>query len=847
MKAKCFISFCTDDVLMKGLEELKRKLENQSKGRIDYLYYKEGGLGTNKYEFMKKIASCDSVIIICTSEYIKKMGIENKDVFFEFEEIKKRWEKIEKIKDKINNSFDNEEKTRLSNEFDNKNFEILPIIISDSNNKLEYEKVFPEYLKNKGFTYKRYTYIDSDTKKSLKELGGNIKDTEKRKNLQKLKDRINLVTDENSTLIIQCIIKTLRIRFNRTLDNQPDKLKKLTEITKAENIGNLGEAFCKTSFYEKIETQGKYIFIGRKGSGKTQALIKYERDNYDKYNGIIDIDVNNINLENILENILDAIKDIQIEKESFLHNEEKLNLTDSETRAAIKDIEYIFSYESLLFYVWIGYIYLFCIYLIACEKKRKELTSLQNNHFKNAFKFINELLDKIDDRFPNTKNREQVIKSISPSLFQYALDSGYKFFHNIIQNARAKYFYTDIHSANNLTNYINTLLGKAVKKSFTDTLNLCDKGFLLTLDGFDDFQDIHRGNRYKVKKISINDMNEFESLWLGSLFYTINYIKTDRSDFNILLDKIDACLMVPFDKCIQGAMFKRDGFVYRNSAFPLTWKGMELCNLFTKRLKIIAGVFGHYGNEHLDKLLEEHYRNIPKYINIKLLNGSCKMPLFLYILRYSFWRPRDIVDYIWEIFKPFINNENLQINTDSNENELMIKNIVSNCSEKITLSIVEEFKNIWNIKEFLDSFKDKKIILSYDELCEILKNEKNICFSNGKIISNTKEAIKYLYQLGIIGIIYSNDYAELYHTTIKQHFVFYSGQEPLKHLDNKRFEKNQIVINPTFISTLRLEVKTNEILGIPDWDTLRKIDNFFSYDHISKEIFDNFEPILKSV
>jgi len=195
------------------------------------------------------------------------------------------------------------------------------------------------------------------------------------------------------------------------------------------------------------------------------------------------------------------------------------------------------------------------------------------------------------------------------------------------------------------------------------------------------------------------------------------------------------------------------------------------------------------------------------------------------------------VTHIGEIFKSAIIGEESNIDLDIT----MIKGCIRTSSYKITVKILEEFQYLWrNIHVSLSAFKYKNAVMTYGEFEAILKdNNFNIELTNGNRLTGTEEILKFLYELGFIGVILSNRNFNMLKMQHKQHFVFYSAFKPLDNLGSEAFRENSIIINPTFISAYNLKVEnTDEILGIHTWEELKKIDGSLDYDYLNKAYLD---------
>ena len=816
LTAKCFVSYCHDDVSGEAINELVEKLRKKAKGEIIFYFDGDNQTGIDLKEFMSQINFCDSVVIVCSPKYKEKLRLDGENINFEFSLIMKKYEEFLKYRCD----------STLYSQLPRDNFAVFPIIITDSENeKVSKSAAYPEELDELKIVYKRYTYISKKTRKeinTIKRLSGE-KPSEREKKLIDLSKKMKSISEENRKIINRIVYKTLTIHLSRPIPFEDDKrISKLIDYTKAETNGNLGEVFCRTHFYDELVQQTKKVFVGRKGSGKSQTILQLIDEKKEEYKGVIRIDANNINIYALLQEINSP--------STLKFNQGQISERFSDCfRFSIgtkKDISDLFSYEELLRYVWYGYIYLYCFYIIAMDDETGNLLECQKANFKNAKSFINKIVKKIpiDERWENKPE-------ISASLYDYSFYKALSFFDEIIMNSRNEDLaqtFADIRAMDSLNQFLIYLTSSKALKSFRITLANCTRKIFLCLDGFDNIQQEQRGNKFYFDTHVDNELiTKFETIWLTTLvdvIYQINSVAVN-SEIRLLGNHLDMCLMVPFDRFVQASYQKRDGFVYRELMTSINYKAIDLCNVFTKRLQVITGMNILERQNSFEEILTAQNQVLNKFPNLCqsidiTLNNKQKVtfPLFLYLLRYSFWRPRDIIDHIRFVFKTVISGESLNFTIDQE----MIVESLSMSTGTIVLKTIEEFKELWvNVKECLDKIKYKPIIMKYDEFDDFLCESAFVIeLSNGTKHNKTREIIKFLYKLGFIGLILSNNNMRSIRSSYKQHQVFYSGNRALHNISEESFKDNLIFFNPVFRFPYNLIIDTNEVLGINTWDNL---------------------------
>ncbi len=363
---KCFISYCSDDIKPMALRAFIRLLEDRSQGQITFLCDLDNALGKTIKSFMDEIDKCDAVIMVCSPRYKEKISINNTNVAYEFKKICQRLARVEKLKESGSN-------------YDDENFAILPVIFSPYEAlKITKNDAFPEFLDRKSFVYKRYYFDD-------------LAPTGSKKEKSRALERKSKIENINSSIIAECVNQIFAISYNRSVlyqANSDQIIQKIVDNTKAESSLNLGRAFYETWFYKKLKHQDVHVIIGRKGSGKTQALTQLLFEEKAAIKGHVKIDANNISLSEIFDYLVSPDDD-NIALDLFQNFKLEHGVLDSTSR----DIITKFSCEEFFDFVWTGYIYVYSMYIVACEyfSEPSSLTSKQRQDFEVAASYINDL------------------------------------------------------------------------------------------------------------------------------------------------------------------------------------------------------------------------------------------------------------------------------------------------------------------------------------------------------------------------------------------------------------------------------------------------------------------------
>lgn len=283
------------------------------------------------------------------------------------------------------------------------------------------------------------------------------------------------------------------------------------------------------------------------------------------------------------------------------------------------------------------------------------------------------------------------------------------------------------------------------------------------------------------------------------------------------------CIIIPQDRIDQIKMVDRD-FSKRNF-ISLSWDAIELLRVILLRLKKVYK-FDYEINKEDDvekfkEVMKKYMTTIPTEVLIETDGVEKSIDLFQYILRISFWRPRDIIKYFSVLYDA--NEKNLhkhkQIDMDT------LKNLLNNVTEDI---IKNEFYNeydkiFFNIDEFMSEFRDGNIILNCSELIDKIINFKfeGVMFDEDNEILGK---IRLLYELGVIGLKFNQK--EIKNKTIgcSLCFVFNEGMYPFDKVKNdilKRRNDVKVVLNPIFARELSLRYNTTEIIGAYGWKYLK--------------------------
>lgn len=785
-KARCFISYCSSDANPNDVKVIVRHLSQMAKNReynIEFLFDKNLSVGNDLNVFMQEIKTVDSILVVCTPDYKKKyMNINdeyvNTGVYKECELMKERIAERNKIlEDAIE-------------EFIDIDFQIFPLVLSVKDNSSE--NSVPDFLAT--LVREKINKIEFETYKGKRVLSRQSKAL-------------------YNNIFLDCIISTCVIHSKKSeyLDmDMHEKLQKLVYNQKAEYAPTLNKMlFVNTFYFEQIKSQESYILVGRKGSGKTTTKLYFHSSKKEKYKGAIELRIDALNLNEIYNYLFHAPYD------------GNKNLKN--------DIEEIFTYEKVIEYIWVIYIMLYSMYVVACEYKKANcaLSPRQKREFKNAVEFVNEILLTTDSR-----NRWKNGVTISTTIYSYAMSNAYRFFNDVIKNSRndEQYFASDIQAQLSHQNLLEYVIGEAIISNFYRGLDECQKRILFTLDGFDVASDMFRRNSLSSSPSEQRQKALFEIRWMSSLMELVQDIKGKAN--NSLYKLLDICFLLPKDLFMEVLEHNRDKYKYGSRFCEISWTGMELAIMIRKRLEAINNYplsnkekNQKLPEEILNQILEKKYKAIPTKVNVKTDGGrEYTIDLFLYMLRYTFWRPRELLLSLSLILNIFYGHSRsgLPINQET------IKATIKGASISIVNSeFYNEFGTMWeDIKENILQFAGGTLLLSESEIKDIIMSNKfHIKLSTEDVeIQEYKDKIKFLYEIGFIGIFVDRSYRNRYQMVTQQGFAFSEGISCLRGFLGDDFEGCCFMINPVFIESLHLKVNTEEYVGIQSWNDLRELE-----------------------
>lgn len=293
------------------------------------------------------------------------------------------------------------------------------------------------------------------------------------------------------------------------------------------------------------------------------------------------------------------------------------------------------------------------------------------------------------------------------------------------------------------------------------------------------------------------------------------------------------CIIIPQDRVDQISLVDRD--FSKRHFYHLSWDAMELLAIILLRFKIMFEYeldLSEDLEETFHWVMKKYLPSIPNEVGVDVGNGVIrKMGLYQYMLRCSFWRPRDIIKYFSVLLDA---NAKSQQKGDPIDNNTL-KDLIYKVTDDIIKSefYFEYNKLIYNIDDFMECFRGRDIVLSVYKVVEIIQS-----FRFEGAVFREKidliDTIEILYEIGILGIIFNKDYQKQNNINTSLCFSFTEGMYPFSVIQGsllKEQHKFKFVINPIFQKKYSLKFPSTELIADFSWQYLKN-------NHLRKKVID---------
>lgn len=553
------------------------------------------------------------------------------------------------------------------------------------------------------------------------------------------------------------------------------------------------EKMYKSEAYINIMSNAESSFlVGRKGSGKTtffEVLEKYDPQEFDSHFKVL----RPISVEDIREEHLYC----SINKMSMDYK--------------------IFGLGRVLELFWEIYFHLCAIFIVCVEEENHRI----RDDRRSIFRMIGNKLKKVLN--VSALDSGDVKKSIftqSTVLWEEFLST------EILNYATEEAFLASMDANFNVDNVMRNFFGKVEYRKLVKAIERCDKKILVALDKFDAISDDFRREAKRERQSNDEKIRcrgekkgEFDRLFYRSLILAVERLRMIDTG---IMGQATFCIIIPQDRIDQIKMVDRD-FSKRNF-ISLTWDAIELLRVVLLRLKVLYKFEYDIKEDDVKKFKEvmaKYMPTIPLEVIIEIDEKEKKIDLFQYILRISFWRPRDVIKYFSVLYDANEKNINKHDAIDMET----LKNLLNNVTEDI---IENEFYNeydkvFFNIDELMSEFEDGNIICESSEIIDTIRAFK----FEGVMFDEENEIIgklRLLYELGVIGLQFNSKDVKKRNIGYNLCFVFNEGLYPFNRVKDELIKGKsnvKVVLNPIFAKKLSLKYNTLDIIGAYSWEYLQ--------------------------
>lgn len=769
----CFISYCREGVDRDSLDHLVLALRQASAQRVDFLIDEDLTTGAPLVPFMERLRTVDGVVIILTPEYKLRVEDRKGGVYKEFSEIIRRYQELE--------TEANRKASETTSGLDSRKYPTVrspfclkPLIFSGT-----YERSCPRDISQNvctAFTsYRAFRdergklHVTSQTenqyKRLIKKIAGEIvahhaEDT----------DEVRRSFDDFHAAFLQNT-KHEHGRGNPVFDSAIEKV------------------FVKTFVYRKVKSQTAYLLVGRKGSGKSTIVDYLAREADQKYGDAIEINVNKFRLE-------------------YLYSV-------ASSRQALSEMTSVVQPTVFFEVVWELFIYICCIDVVIAE-------SVSKRSLRNSWPEIGQL-EELWTEITGVPVGSTRLDYVAGFVWCYTkIHDGVR---DAIQDARtgdsAKFAY-DIATHTEPDYLLREAITAGAFHALEAAVQKRSSKFLVSFDGFDTALEEFRVRTQR----DISDLEEqqrrtnYELNWLkGFTHIAIEMKSSARRSF--LSHWIDFCATIPKDRFMEIRDDERDAYVYIGKFHEIRWSAIELAILLAKRLE------AHFPGSHrgggapqdrLKNILQARFPYIPLETTTYVSDSPYVLPLFIDVLRHTFWRPREILIYFAKIIAVLkdIKKKNIELTYFA----------VSKCISDTTRSIIKteffsEFqRHCTNLKVIIEKFRGSKQILSREQIEKILGGVPFQFVDREEMKLPTN--LKFLYEIGFLGLEADESFALRMKLLNRDVFWFNAGDDPFDVAAGENFANCRFVIHPIFCEYLDLDVSSQRMTLWFDWEYLHQ-------------------------
>lgn len=564
-----------------------------------------------------------------------------------------------------------------------------------------------------------------------------------------------------------------------------------------------------TPAHDRIIKQSTYFVIGRKGSGKSTLLNSLQNDprNFlEKYKRLISIDPNTIDAGYVFTQLVQKYKD---------------------------DMEVLGGMVRVLDVFWSVLFFLQGINIIGLELENGQIDRTDPRHrtFSQTANKLKRLLginkNGLFDKLPKGSICHCAVELLSDHIQN-----------NLLSDASELTPLTGAYTSFSSYNILSQAFGQSLLEKYCTCASQCTRKFFLVLDGFDTHtEDFRKATNRLVERDpeEYEFRKDFEIRLYRELLLTVSNIKDDQ-DISLAEQNyysvVHFCIILPQDRFDEIAEDDRD--IVKRRVCNLSWDAYDLLEMLVKRLEhyyeIERGTpFSGTLEECFYSIVKSQMPQIPTEIQITIDEHPYSMPLFNYLLRLSFWRPRDIIRNFSVIMQL---SEITGYSNDIFQN-IIKKYLIGSAETIINKEFLAEYKFVYpNLENVIMSFKDSDLIMDYGSFSQHLSQQRIVSTTSEKL-DTTDGKLRLLYRLGVVGLYFKpKKQSEKFEYHIK--YCFNEGLQPIEvFLESKdRDSQAKIIFNPILYKRLSLKMNSKELVCNYPWEYI--ISNHIQKDNIRR-------------
>lgn len=490
--------------------------------------------------------------------------------------------------------------------------------------------------------------------------------------------------------------------------------------------------FTKTRFSKRLKDRNVGLISGRKGSGKTTLVQIRELEAQDSdYFPVIDVSVNNWKLHELIQNT------------SF--------------NQSVSDLKYINLEVRFLEFVWSAFVSFSMIASLLFFERKGNGTSLGAGKYTNSPTAAHTL----DCLIANTQNFHEVDYA---TLFDQSVTEVREYIQGSVDRARTddeSIFRRDILQAITLRRFLFRVFGVNFGRLRTGIHENGNKRFLFCFDRFDTEIQQYRKNDI-MQSIEVRQKrSEREISWLSSLVLLVNRTRrpdqlSEDRDIYEFLSRIKFLVVLPYDRIEEVRRTQRDA-ISSETIEEIRWQPKELLTMLRKRIQVLYNVPDENLKKELNRDAIKRFEicksaacpSLPDQSYVLYGNTKFPMNLFLYVLRHTFFRPRDIIIHYASILGYM---KSIEGRGKRNVSEA-IREIISQESRRIVeYEFIGELRDTWtNIDEIINLFMGSDQVMSAKRLEEVLRNLTFKFYHQGSDLNTFSAKAEFLYHIGFLG------------------------------------------------------------------------------------------------